>query len=391
MRKTAIHSHHHISGHHVSTAATSPEAMLDREIEQLNVYLESLSERCGQPGIDPSALTRELAEQLHRVEDFCRAVEQANHDIDVVRKKQAEFRERTDRFFSGSYLMHRARTWPRGYPGDYEIIDTAYNNQPVSQGLGGLLDRYFLTTTLAQAIQHRRARMQQLLEEELSRRPGARVLNIGCGPCREVLELADVIRRSQAHFTNIDFDSDALLFSARRLREAGLADYVDFRQYNAIRMVNAPKNLSEFGSCDIIYTIGLLDYLSDEILVRLLKALYATLKPNGVLIAVFKDSDSYQTQDYHWLVDWSGFLQRNAQASRTLFDRAGIPSQSLSISRTCDNVMIFYQARQETPVAGVTTLPGPHDRRQEVPATDISRRRRPSQPRPSWHKGGQAR
>ncbi len=135
-------------------------------------------------------------------------------------------------------------------------------------------------------------------------------------------------------------------------------------------MINAQKNIREFGRFDVIYTIGLLDYLTDEILVRMLRSLYATLRPGGVAIAVFKDCDQYETEDYHWLVDWTGFRQRTAQQSRRLLDKAGIPAESVTVDRTADSVMIFYRILHAASPPVASTLQGPHDRRQEVAEFD---------------------
>ncbi len=397
MRKTTIHSHNHIPGHHARTEhpddnGASAGHQLDLATDQLNDYLATLEQRCAAPDCDLNALTGELSDQIHRVEGFCQAVETELVDADAIRQKQAEFRQRTNHYFSKSFLMNRARTWPRGYPGDYEIIDTAYDNRTPSEGIGQLLDRYFLAATLARGIRNRREKMRDMLTEELLHRPNAQVLNLGCGPCREVLELAPIITQTNAHFTNIDFDTDALLFSAQRLTKAGIGDNVSFRQYNALRMVNSRKNIREFGHVDVIYTIGLLDYLSDEVLVRLIKSLYAMLKPGGVFIAVFKDSDQYSTHDYHWLVDWSGFLQRDAQASRKLFNEAEIPNDAITISRTPENVMIFYRLLQTADITPNTALQGPHDRRQEVGKPAAQPRQHTNRPmRPSWHKPEQTR
>ena len=220
MRRSTIHKHTHLNGRHSALQQDNQDVVpagqqLDTAIDHLNRYLESLTKRCQVDGCDINGLTNELSDQIHRVEDCCRSLEQSL-DYDAVREKQVEFRQRTNEHFSKSFLMNRARTWPRGYPGDYEIIESAYNNRPLSEGVGQLLDRYFLATTLAQGIQNRRQKMREMLAGELLARPGAQVLNIGCGPCREVLELAPVIQQSNAHFTNVDFDTDALLFSAER-------------------------------------------------------------------------------------------------------------------------------------------------------------------------------
>ena len=141
------------------------------------------------------------------------------------------------------------------------------------------------------------------------------------------------------------------LYSARRVLSCGLQDHVEFRQYNALRMVNAERNIREFGHFDVIYTIGLLDYLTDDVLVRLIKSLYDTLHPGGVFIAVFKDCDRYDTIDYHWLVDWSGFLQRTRHDSWHLIETAGIPQDAVTIQRSQDDVMIFYRILRRATVA----------------------------------------
>ena len=393
MDKNFAHSHHLLSGGHTRSLSRQSdqhhaEQQLDVAVGQLNDLLAAMEQRLADPSCDREALAQEVSNEIHRVEEFCRAVEIVTPDTDQLRAKQAKFREQTDEYFSKSYLMRRARTWPRGYPGDHEIIEAVYNNEVRSDGIGELLDRYFLSSTLARGIQRRREKMRDTLAEQLLGREQAQVLNIGCGPCREVLELAPVIEQTGAHFTNVDFDTDALTFSARRLIEAGIGDQVSFRQYNAIRMVNTNKNLREFGRFDIIYTIGLLDYLTDEVLVRLIRSLHATLNPGGVLIAVFKDCDNYATEDYHWLVDWSAFYQRDAKASRAVLEAAGITGENISVSKTSDSVMIFYHAVQTADLAASHTLQGPHDRRQQAgkPEPEVVQPKRDRRPRPSWRK-----
>jgi predicted SAM-dependent methyltransferase len=119
-------------------------------------------------------------------------------------------------------------------------------------------------------------------------------------------------------------------------------DKVQFRQYNALKMVNHERNLQEFGAQDIIYSVGLFDYLSNDVLVKLLKALYDLLKPGGILIASFKDSNKYSTFIYHWTVEWNAFLQRKEQDILALYERAGFPAGSVMTTRTASEVIVFY-------------------------------------------------
>lgn len=356
-----IHKHQAIPGMHLEQITESGAQMVShadwREaVDRFNLALQDLEARCASPAANIPQLASELATHVREVESICRVWEQQfGSDREALRAQQDEFRRLTDESFAKSYFMHRARTWPQGYPGDYEIIEKAYNNQPLSQGLGLLLDLYFLNTTLAHGIRYRRARMRELLAEEMQRRPGARVLNIGCGPCREVVELAPVIRETGAHFTCVDFDPDALVYSADRMLGCGLENHVAFRQYNALRMISAQRNIAEFGRFDVIYTIGLLDYLTDEVLVRMIRALRETLYPGGTVVAVFKDCERYDTIDYHWLVKWNGFLQRTRHESWDVLEQAGVPLDTVTIQRSQDDVMIFYRVLRSSE-KGVRTV-----------------------------------
>ena len=70
---------------------------------------------------------------------------------------------------------------------------------------------------LAPAVRNRIKKLKDLLRDEISMRQKPSVLNIACGSCREVFELAHEIENSGAKFTCIDLDNDALAFAANRL------------------------------------------------------------------------------------------------------------------------------------------------------------------------------
>jgi SAM-dependent methyltransferase len=98
----------------------------------------------------------------------------------------------------------------------------------------------------------------------------------------------------------------------------------------------------EFGKQDIIYSVGLFDYLPDNFLVKLLRALYNLLNPGGKLIAAFKDASRYRSQDYHWAVDWDGFLQRTEADFKDILTEATIPSSAIEEKREDSGVIVFY-------------------------------------------------
>jgi SAM-dependent methyltransferase len=243
-------------------------------------------------------------------------------------------------------LINRARTWPRGQQGDYKTLEFAYKNTPLSEGIGYYLDLYVLNSDLGPAVRNRIKKLKDMLRDELLEREKPSVLNIACGLCREVFELAPAIEKSRAKFICIDLDDDALSFAANRLTYTNISplssNQVQFRKYNALRMFDHELNMSEFGMQDIIYSVGFFDYLESDFLSRLLKASYAMLKPGGKLIASFKDASRYRHQDYHWIVDWDGFLQRYEEDFRSILYDAGIPDSAITETREETGIIVFY-------------------------------------------------
>jgi hypothetical protein len=100
--------------------------------------------------------------------------------------------------------------------------------------------------------------------------------------------------------------------------------------------------MKEFGMQDIIYSVGLFDYLPTDFLITLLSSLYNMIKPGGKLIASFKDASRYRSQEYHWIFEWDGFLQRTEKDFRNILCDAGIPDSAISEVREESGIIVFY-------------------------------------------------
>ncbi|MCG2722488.1 MAG: class I SAM-dependent methyltransferase [Thermodesulfovibrionales bacterium] len=321
---------------------------LDEATEVFNKRLEALEKRCLDPDEKPEELLQATKEAIDDVLLSCAKFEQQVHDKDVIRSTRIRFREKTNAILSKSYCINRARTWPQGQQGDYKTLEIAYKNTPLSEGIGYYLDRYLLDADLGPAVRNRIQKLEGILREELRKREKPSVLNIACGSCREVFTLARDIEESGARFTCIDIDNDALSFSANRLSYTNISpltsNQVVLRKYNALRMFDHELNISEFGKQDIIYSVGFFDYLDSEFLARLFNSLYKLLNPGGLLITSFKDANRYRHQDYHWITDWDGFLQRNEEDFYRIFSDAEIPETSINETREDSGVIVFYLA-----------------------------------------------
>ncbi len=310
--------------------------------------MQIIEEQCSTETTEPGEIVRSIEQAIDNICIACEAFELEIGDKDVIRDAQVRFREKTHFILSKSYCINRARTWPQGYQGDYKTLEGIYRNIPLSKGIGYYLDLWGLNVSLAVAVRNRIRKLEMLLRDELRRRVSPSILNIACGSCREVVELAADIERSGARVACIDLDDDALAFSANRLSFTPLSpltsDQVVFRKYNALRMFDHELNLQEFGMQDIIYSVGFFDYLPTDFLTSLLRSLYALLKPGGKLIASFKDASRYRYQEYHWIFDWDGFLQRKEPDFRKILSDAGIPDSSLDEKREESGVIVFYIA-----------------------------------------------
>lgn len=324
--------------------------LLDAKIDKYIKQLKNIEVKCSRPRVNREHLFAEITVLNDSMLEACAQFErqvQVN-DPEAIKTAQVNFRERTNPMLSKSYCISRCRTWPRGQQGDFETLEIAYKNTPLSGGIGYYLDKYLLGTDLGIGVRERIVKLRDLLQGELKSRSAPKVLDVACGSCREVFELMPEIESSRARYACIDIDPEALNFARDRFSNAGLlSDRVELLTYNALRMFDYETAIMEFGKQDIIYSVGYFDYLPDDFLEKMLKTLYMMLKPGGKLITSFKDANRYRPQIYHWLVDWPGFLQRTEVDFERLFRSAEIPDSALSMTRLESGSIIFYTATKK--------------------------------------------
>ncbi len=307
-------------------------------VERLNGLKRKIDGR----DIDPESIPVVLRGIMDGITKRMVQLERMVDDRDLLRGLRVRFHQRTDSVLSKSYLFNRARTWPQGYQGDYKTLETIYRNIPLSDGLGYYLDAFALGSKLAVAVRNRIRLLGELLKKELRHRQRPQVLNIACGSCRELLDIVPEILSSGARFTCLDSDEDALTFAQSRITYTDALPQVSFVKYNAGRLFDPETAERDFGPQDIVYSVGFFDYLPTDFLVKMFGSLHSLLRPGGRLIAAFKDADRYTPQEYHWFVDWDGFLQRTEDDFVKIFDEARIPRSSITSLREGTGAVIFY-------------------------------------------------
>lgn len=348
---------------------SSLEQMFQKDVPDFTKALEKLDTQLGPDAIPPAAFTRgnpildELTNAIQTSVLACHDVEaELGLGTPELAKAQARFREVIAPWFNKSWFMHRGLSKPRGYPGDYELLTGIYEARARSTGLGGYLDLYFLDTDLARAVVGRAASVKEFLTAEADRRSGdISVVNVACGPCREFINGLDLPDGCHMQVTCVDYDEAALDHVRTHVQpHTGWGLDLQPVRHNALRMINGEANIRKFGRPDIVYSVGLCDYIPDRMLISMLRGWREMLADGGVVFVAFKDCRRYDKTEYQWHVDWH-FYQRTEADCRRLFLEAGYEVEGLSMTRDESEVIMNFAARSlvATPVqVRIDSVPG---------------------------------
>jgi extracellular factor (EF) 3-hydroxypalmitic acid methyl ester biosynthesis protein len=277
----------------------------------------------------------------------CREFELAHRESpEVVTEVQRRFREETNRWFSMSWIGNRARTKPNGFVGDFDMLVKLYDEATPARGLGGYLDLCILDLPLARAVRTRLADARRFLLKEIStRNSDVRILDVASGPCREYRNWP-ASPGIDVEIVAMDTDPNALDFVQSEVcPQMPKGTALRPVRYNAFRTASAEATIRQFGKFDMMYSVGLCDYLTDDNLIRLFDGWWHTLNENGVMYIAFKDCEQYDHTPYQWHLDWF-FYQRTREDMDKLFAAAGLNVDAMEISRDGTGIIINFVTRQ---------------------------------------------
>ncbi|MEI8372734.1 MAG: class I SAM-dependent methyltransferase [Planctomycetota bacterium] len=315
------------------------EMKLDAEVSRFTAALKQIESRIKSSSLSPVDALSDLTKAIRESSAACAAITFA--ESDETKAAKIAFREAIAPWFSQSWYMNRALRKPRGYPGDYEILEGIYDEKPKSRGIGEALDLYFLQTALARAVRGRKNWIRDFFPDFLSsHHTTPRVLDIACGPCREIREFVSRNGKAPFMFHGLDFDDEALSYAKSALTSAGFpTDNLSLVKQNVLRLASASRNVKTYGKFDLIYSVGLYDYLADDALIRILAGSAEMLTPQGRYLVAFKDSSRYDCAEYQWHVDWY-FYQRTEAECRNLLEKSRL--QIVSMEREPSGVVMMF-------------------------------------------------
>ncbi len=242
----------------------------------------------------------------------------------------------------------RCYSKPRGYAGDFLSIEWIYKDAPEGAGrLGPLLDRCFLDQPAAQAVRNRRG----LLVEEIRRtmqesgeRP-ARVLNMACGPAREVFDTFEVLPDpARLEATCLDIDREALTLVAELRDQRHLRDRIRLEHCNLLPLVMGKQRI-DLEPLDLAYSIGLIDYFKDAFVVKLLDFVHDHLRPGGrVILGNFHPRNPTRAFMDH-VLEWK-LIHRDEADMNRLFSQSRFGRPCEAIRYEGEHINLFAIGRR---------------------------------------------
>jgi len=188
-------------------------------------------------------------------------------------------------------ITARSAERPRGYPGDAVLLDLIYEEQPANlqvdrsfEDVGAAVNSVILAAPAPTAARWRRDHIAAVIDKASSKRDGLEVLSIASGHCRELERSLAVASGRLARFVALDQD-EASLDVARR-------DNGPMVETAAHRISDVISGCLDGDGYDLVYSLGLFDYLPDAAASNLLEQIAKVLNPGGeAIVANFAGGD----------------------------------------------------------------------------------------------------
>ena len=270
------------------------------------------------------------------------AIDAQTTDTPVVRLLLRNvFRQQLSELCAHSLLWHRGLTKPSGYPGDFVMLDAIYRNSSLAHDtIGKLLDLGFLLSPLAKTVRKRKDLVVSTLIKEIESadRSHCVLLDLASGPCADVREVLARSHGVRIRFVCVDHDPETIAFARGKPELNG---HVVFVQGNVLRIkTTTHPSLAEL--FDVVYSVGMLDYIPDKLARFALRSWWKLVIPGGTLLLTIKDRERYDPTFYDWMADWTFIPRTRHEFERLLTD--SLPSSMSGITFKREETGVSIQA-----------------------------------------------
>lgn len=221
----------------------------------------------------------------------------------------------------------RAFEKPRGYAGDAVMLDFVYNGVP-PEGTTVIGRRVFHGTTRLSnglSVIKRRDYLADLIDRTARQIDSARILAVACGHLREA-QVSEALRAGVVG-TLYAFDQDADSLAKVEADKPSGANIVPV-QGSVMTLLRGKTGYSDL---NLIYALGLYDYLRDAIARRLTSLLFGMLAPGGKLVLANYTPDSQGRGYMEAFMDWF-LIYRDEESLEAC--TADIPAETIAERNT---------------------------------------------------------
>ncbi|HEY3636960.1 MAG TPA: hypothetical protein VGK90_02325 [Rhizomicrobium sp.] len=214
----------------------------------------------------------------------------------------------------GGAIWDRSYAKPLGYPGDFGIMNQVYDWQRVGNDSYQML-LHRLGLEVAECIKTRMEVVRGEISKLLSARDAnraTRILTLGCGSAREIETWFARGRFASARvdFTLIDQEQRALDYAYRASYPYVLKSEnrcrLNCMHISFTDVLRGTGGMDTLPPQDLIYSVGLLDYLTDRRAASLVKRLYELVAPGGMLIiGNMNETPLSNLWPMEFITDWS--------------------------------------------------------------------------------------
>jgi len=234
-------------------------------------------------------------------------------------------------------LCYRA---PYGYRGDFEIIDRLYTGCVNPDPEVRLWDEYSQALDCAHAVRNRSEYVAKLIHTAVAKTQPLAVLNVGSGPCRDLLNFFNDSSAS-VHVTCVELDSRAIEYASALLDS--YQHRVTFVQKNVLR-------LSYRDEFNLVWSSGLFDYLDDRQFILALKKMTRAAKPGGeIVIGNFAPGHASRSS-----IEWANWFlnHRTEDELLALAVAAGISRSDCRVAAEQKGVNLFLHINKKRETLG---------------------------------------
>jgi len=225
---------------------------------------------------------------------------------------------------------------PRGYAGDFELIDRIYNKWISDDINFQKWDTLYHELESSKAVINRKKYFINEISKLNKRKESLKVLNLGSGPCTDLYEYLYKTKKNYLHFDCLDMDQSAIEFGEGVCDN--YYDKVSFINKNAFRYMPDKKY-------ELIWSAGLFDYFSDKLFIRLLNRMYKLLSADGELIIGNFSTNNPSRGMMETYAQW--YL--NHRSDEELIDlaiKAGVSRKKLKVRSEELGINLFLHARK---------------------------------------------